>query len=256
VSEFELSVANYSDLDRASRSYASGQLHETHRLLQQHLAQEPDCGQGWEMLGLVCHAWRHWGPSLAALEEASVRVPMSPAAECAMADCYLAVGRHKWAESFYCQLLRRKHVPVQVLLSAATGLDLLSQPQMAAVACRRAIRLQPEAAQSYFALSYYLGRCGAPFEQRVALARQAIDLEPDNLTFRVGLAGFLHYHEHTAEGVQLLAEFSHEQIVQMHCRGCLGRLIDLFEAIDDNERVNWCRQQRDQLQLNGLAKEC
>ena len=247
MGEVESTVADNSELQAAYVSFAGGLLHDAFHALQRHLTQQPDCGRGWELLGLVYHAWQQWGPGLAALEEASVRVPMSPVGDCALADCYLAVGKQNWARDLYRQLIQRKQVPLSALLGAASGLDVLSESRLAALACRRAIKLDPSAARPHFDLSYYLTRCGSSISRIEASARRAIELAPGNMAYRVGLAGFLHSQNRPGDAVQLLQEFSVEYVQLMRCRCCLTRLIGLFEAVGDEERASWCRLRQEVL---------
>lgn len=232
---------------QAVQHYEDGRLHEAHRALHRYLSQHRECGRGWELLGLIYHSWKTWKPALAALEEASVLVPLSDLAECAMADCYQADGRKPWARSLYDQLLRRQNVSVAALLGAATGLDLLGESRPAVAACRRAIKLDPEAAQPYFSLSFYLGRCGALASTIEAAARRAIHLAPENLTFRTGLAGFLHLQGRARDAVALLHGLTEHHVQLMNCRCCLDRLIGLFEVVADEERAGWCRRQSELL---------
>lgn len=256
MSQTESTTAEVSAWQRACRSYAEGHLGVAHRALHRHLSLNGDCGRGWELLGLVYHAWRQWGQARAALEEASVRVPLSSVAECALADCYLAEGPTEWARSLYHQVLRRDSATLPALLGTAAGLDVLDEPDLAVIACRRAIEFDPEAAQPYFDLSYYLGRCGAPVSRIEASARHAIQLAPDNITYRIGLAGFLHTQGRSADGALLIGGLTHEHVQGMQCQCCLARLIGVFEAVSDDERACWCRQRQEVLLLSREGHSC
>lgn len=255
MSEFESVDVDRSALHQAEVSFRCGRLRDAFVAIQSHLEDQPECGRGWELLGLIRHNWRQWEATAAALEEASIRVPLSASAECALGDCYLAVNREAWARPLYRNVVQRKSTSVSALLSAAAGLDALNEPQTAIVACRRAVTLDPEAAQPYFDLSYYLRRCGASTKTIEAAAQRAISLEPDNLKFRLGLAGYLHALERSLEAIALLAPLTGDQIRSVYCHGCLTRLIELFEAAGD-ERAECCRQQRESLDLSGEADEC
>ncbi|MDB5343020.1 MAG: hypothetical protein JWP89_1397 [Schlesneria sp.] len=144
MSEFESVDIDRSALHQAEASFRGGRIRDAFVKIQPHLEDQPDCGRGWELLGLIRHNWRQWEAALAALEEASIRVPLSAAAECALGDCYLAVDREAWARPLYRNVVQRKSTTVCALLSAAAGLDALNEPQTAAVACRRAVTLDPK----------------------------------------------------------------------------------------------------------------
>jgi hypothetical protein len=190
---------------------------------------------------------------MAALEEASIRSPLSCLGESALGGCYLATDRPAWARSLFHHVLSRRDVVVRALLGAAAGLDALNEPTLSVEACRRAIQLDSESAQAFFDLSYYLGRCGAPETRIEATARKAIDLAPDNILFRVGLAGFLHSRGRSESAAVLVARLSVEQVQSMKCPCCLGRLIGVLEAVGDEERAAWCRQRKEFLALSNEA---
>jgi tetratricopeptide (TPR) repeat protein len=256
MSEFESLDVDRLALHQAEASFRCGRLRDAFVTIQPYLEDQPDCGRGWELLGLIRHNWRQWEAALAALEEASIRIPLSAAAECALGDCYLAVDRQAWSRPLYRNVVQRKLTTVSALLSAASGLDALNEPQTAIVACRRAITLDPEVAQPYFDLSYYLRRCGASTRTIEAAAQRAISLEPDNLKFRLGLAGYLHSLERSSEAMVLLAPLTMDQIRSVYCHGCLGRLLELFAAVGDDERAECCRQQQESLDHSGETGEC
>lgn len=227
-------------LETARHCFSQGQMDDAYAHLQRILDDNPDSGRAWEMLGLVYHARQQWEPALRALEKASVYIPLQPMAQCALADSYLACGRGDWAREFYEDLLHREDLTSGVLLNTAAGLNLLGDPWAAVAACRKAIGLEPYEAQPYFSLSFYLGRTGAPERLIESTARHAIDLAPENLTFRVGLAGYLHVRGRTSETEALLAAVTQDDIESLNCQCCLERLRAIFEALGDHSRVHLC----------------
>lgn len=241
---------------RALEFYAEGRLHLAHRALHQHLGEQPDCGRGWELLGMVYYVWRQFPPARNALEQATALVPLQPAAECALADCYLACGQRELAHLMYRHLLQRDEVDADVLLAVAAGLDQVGESRGAVAACRRAIFLDGAMSQAYYDLSFYLGRSFAPPDIVEAAAQRAVLLDPDNITYRIGLAGFLQGQSRSREAARLLEPLAAEQVLAMNCRCCLARLIAIFEAVDDQERAAWCRSRQEALLLSGSQLEC
>ncbi len=244
-------VSYQADLEQARSHYSAGWLYLSRIALHRHLVEHKQCGRGRELLGMIYHRWREWDIAVEFLEEASVRVPLQPMAECALADCYRATQRFRWARTLYRGALHRRDACTPALLAAAAGLDALDDCRAAIAACRRAIQLDPKMAQSHFDLSYYLGRCGAAVATVEVSARRAIALDPQNLTFRIGLAGFLHQHQRSEEAGPLLNSLSVEHVQLLQCPCCLSRLIGVFEAIGDEERATWCRQRQEILTLTG-----
>jgi hypothetical protein len=125
----------------------------------------------------------------------------------------------------------------------------LAEPAHVIEACRLAIILAPDFAKAYFDFSYYLGRYGAPESRVEAAARKAIDLAPDNMTFRIGLAGYLHLRGRSEAAVQLLENLTLDHIQSQTCICCVVRLMDLFETVGDEQRATWCRRRRETLRL-------
>lgn len=241
--ELELrSSGNDPQLEEARQSYTTGRLKDARRKLLQHLSRNREDGRGWELLGLVHHARQKWALSLAALEEASTLVPLSCVGELALADCYFANGQTKWALALYRGIPESDRATTQTLLTVAAKLDSMSDPVGSIAACRKAIQLDPDSAESYFTLSFYLRRCGAPFSVVEAAARRAIDLAPDKFAFRLGLAGQLHAQGRLADVARLLNRVTLEQVQSLSCPCCLDRLIVIFAAIADEDRVLWCRE--------------
>ena len=250
VSQFNDIAPDHSPWHIALQRFHSGRYHEAYDAVQSHLATQPECGRGWELLGQVCHSQKRWGAALEAFEQATVRVPLSAEAECNLADCYRFEGRTGWARGLYHHLIRRVGVEVCTLLNAATGLDDLTEPRMSIVACQRAIRLDPEFAQSYFDMAYYLRRCGASVATVEASARRAICLAPNDIVYRVGLSTFLHAQDRTDDAALLLKYLTRHHVQQLKCNCCVARLMDVLTAVGDHERDSWCRDQLESIPTN------
>lgn len=234
-------------LERAWSSFWLGKIREAGQHVEKRMSLQPECGSGWMLRGLIRHARKQWRSTVLALEEASVRIPLTPLAVCALADAYREVGNNSWAKESYREVLRQDHTPAPLLRRVASGLDALDDPQLAVMACRRALALEPDSAPIYFELSYYLGRCGASTATIASVARRAVHLEPDNWKFRIGLAIFLQFRNRLTETAEILAPVELNQIRAMNCACCLERLLKLFEAINDQTRAGWCRTQLDRL---------
>lgn len=229
------------DWRQAVRCFSNGEWDAAHRALHAHLTDHPECGKGWEFLGMVHFAARQLEAAQQALEHASALIPLGAEAECALADCYLGLGKRQWACELYQAITQRGRVSIEALLGAAQGLNRLGQPGLSVIACRRAIALDPELAQPHFDLSYYLLRSAAPASVVEASAQRAIALDPGNPAFRVGLAGYFHSLGRWSEAARLLAPMTCEQIRSMHCRSCLERIGEVFAVMEDRERADCCR---------------
>ena len=219
-------------------------------LFQRVVNDDPDHGRAWEYLGLA--AWRRGDlkKTLTCLETASLLVPLRPEAMCGLAECYAAQRRLELAHLLYHRAVRDQRSSVGILLMAAAGADAIDAPSLSLVACRRALQLEPEAAQAYYDMGYYLGRLGRPHSMIEAAARRAIHLAPDHVQYRLGLASFLHTHGRSDEAYEVVRRISARQIRDIGCVCCLERMAGLFESIGDGLRSEWCRHRADDLKTN------
>jgi tetratricopeptide (TPR) repeat protein len=233
-----------------------GEPRRAHREVIAYLAEHPEDGRGWELLGLVYHALHEWGQAMEALELATLRVPLRLAGVLALGDCYLAHRRWRWAAEHYAQVVRDAQASPTLLLRAAAGLDRLGLPRFGVEACRKATRLDPTLAQPFYDLSYYLLRAGGTPGTIEAAARRAIHLDPERWSYRVGLASYLHQQGRTADGAMLLKPATPAMIATMGCRCCLNRLIELWSTVGAEEPVAWCRARIAELAARGEQDEC
>lgn len=229
-------------LQTATQLYEQGHLEEALALTESALEWHPDHGPFWELRGLIHRARKECHTSLYCLETASVFLPLSPAGRCALADAYSQTGRHELACDLYRSLLVWREVPCKVLLQAAAGLDGLGHPGLALKACREAVRRDPEAAQAYYDMGYYMGRCRYPPAMIESMARKAVALEPDRGQFPVGLASFLWKHDWPEEAHRAIRHLTAEQLDEIPCRCCLERVMAIYEKAGDWEQVRLCHR--------------
>ncbi|MBW3543233.1 MAG: tetratricopeptide repeat protein [Planctomycetes bacterium] len=82
-------------LGAARRLFSSRDFESARVLAERALHQDPNNGRMWELLGLIHHASGRPDAAQAALESASLFVPLMPAGGLALADCYHALGREE-----------------------------------------------------------------------------------------------------------------------------------------------------------------
>lgn len=211
-------------------------------LLQSHLKLRPNDGRGWELWGLVLHYQNDRRQSVAALEHASLLVPLMPAARVCLALNYGKIGRTNLSRELLQELLSDAELAPELLLEAAEGLDEAGAQQLAMQACRLAAQRDPYLARAYFSLGYYSAKCGRPIEVTVSLARRAISLDPEHVVYRIGLASLLMKLERDAEAYQVVKHLSDAQIESVGCACCLERVALLYESSQDYRRAILCRR--------------
>lgn len=238
-----------SSLLAAREAFQIGNTDEALRLTKAYLRCQSEDGRAWELLGLIQYARGRFTIAVSALERASLFVPMCPTARVCLGHAYGRVGRMELSRDLLLELVSDPSLSVPLLLQVAVGLDTLDRPDLAMHSCRVALQRDPDHAQAFYDLGYYSGRCGFPPQVTESLARAAIKRDPNETSYRVGLASLLLKLRRAEEACQLVRDFSNEQIERISCRDCLSRLVGLFEAVQDYRRVVLCRQRA--LQLEG-----
>lgn len=234
-------------------AYASGDLPEALRMADAAIDADQHDGRAWEVRGL---ALRDLGEPLRAadaLERASLLVPVCPEARIALAHCYGTLRRRTLARELYIELVASTDPTVALLLEIAAGLEALDEPKLAMEVCRRAGWRDPEAAQVHYDMGFYAVRCGYPPQIVEALARRAVELEPGNVHYRLGLASLLTRLNRPAEAHRVVRSLSPQQIGEVTCKCCLERIGELFEQAGDAERAALCRQRRQELTSSARA---
>lgn len=218
-------------------------------LIEQILLDDPDAGKAWELKGLILRSSGEWATACEALEQATMLTPLQPIARCVLAECHAGLGRRSLAIEMLQMLLEDLFTPTPLLLRVASGLDQLGQPTFALAACREASRREPDVAQYYYEMGYYMGRCGQALHLVESVARRAIALDPRRVSYRVGLASLLSQQQRADEAWRLLAKLTAADIGQITCRCCVDRVLGIYEAVGDKRRALLCRQRQRQLAM-------
>jgi tetratricopeptide (TPR) repeat protein len=243
-------------LQLARTAYESGHLEEAFELIHECLAFQPVDGRALELLGLLEYSAECFQDSVSNLEAASMYVPLRPAGRVCLAHGYGRIGKRELSRDLLVELIRDESLPITLLLQVGTGLDYIGFPNLATEACREAIGRAPECSQAYYDLGYYIGCCGGSDETIECLARKAICLDPDNVRYRVGLAGLLWKHDRMQEAYEFVSQLKKEQIESITCACCLERVVDLYEHSKDYRRAVLCRQQLIAIDIDGHRSDC
>jgi tetratricopeptide (TPR) repeat protein len=199
------------------------------------------------LLGLV---WRDQGKVLKAadaFERAALLRPIQPLSRLCLAECYAVLKRHTLARDLYLIQAEQGAEDVDLLLLVASGLDGIDQPQMAMELCRKAAYLDPECGQVAFDMCFYAMRCGRASSLVESLAWRAVELEPENVHFRIGLASVLVRLNQLERAIWVLRYLENEHFRQVTCRCCLERIMELYRAAGDNARVQNCMRRLGEL---------
>lgn len=231
--------------------YERGSFDRARELVEAYLEYRCEDGRAWELKGLIHLAQGEDSQSVAALERASLLVPLSSAGQVCLGHGYGRIGRRSLSRDLLVDLIDNETLEIELLLQVGTALDAIGHPALAMRACRRATQRDPDVAQAYYDMGYYAARCGYPLSVTESLARRAIFLDPDRVSYRVGLASLLVRNGRRREAHELMRHFSNDQIAAIDCRPCLERIVELFESVHDYRRVILCQQRLLELEIGG-----
>ncbi|MCG8650616.1 MAG: tetratricopeptide repeat protein [Pirellulales bacterium] len=227
--------------------YAEGRLEEAYEQCKTLIDSNPDHGYAWELLGLVFRDRGQFVAAADALERASLLVPIRTEARIALATCYANLQRKRLACELLVALVDSGQLDIAQLLDVAAHLESMDQPRLAMEACRRASRIDFETAQIHFDMGFYAARSGCPPHVSEALTRRAIDLDPANVHYRIGLASLLVRLDRFEEAHHIVADISDSQIQDVTCMCCLERVGNLLQSFGDPQRAQRCRERLRQL---------
>ncbi|QEF98276.1 Anaphase-promoting complex, cyclosome, subunit 3 [Stieleria maiorica] len=226
----------------ASAEFASGNYPLAVQFLQYVLARDDEHFGALRLMGLACLALNETPDGIAALEEASLLRPLDAAARIELAIGYGASGH----PDLSCDLLMSEatggRANASEMLRIAVGLEAVDEPRLAMEACRRAGAANPDSAEVHYQMGWYARRCGHSDSVVEALLRHAINLEPLNIHYRIGLASLLITLGRKSEAVLLLDLLIPESLDAVACQCCLKRIANLYFDFNDFDRASRCAQ--------------
>lgn len=227
----------------AQDAYEHGRPHEAEQLICECLRIDGGAARSLELHGMILYALGEYAHSVRQLETATLLVPLKVTARVCLAHAYGRIGRLRLSGELLAAMIDDDDIAPHLLLQIAVGLDFANRPDLAASACEKATQLTPKVAQAWYDLGYYLGRSGGDDTAVERLARKAVGMSPDNVRYRVGLAGLLVKSQRFPEAYELVKEFSKADIESISCSCCLQRIVSLYEKARDYRRVIIARQQ-------------
>lgn len=229
-------------LHRAKVLFDYGMLREALSLAEGGLRDQPDDGRLWEVVGLIQYVRGEFKTACRAIETASLLVPLSPRAECTLAETYLHDGQGELARLIYQHLGELPNVPVHLLSQIASGLGRLGEVHLALQVCRGAARRQPDCDAPLFAMAYYMGRLRYPLEVILPVLDRAISLAPERILYRVSKAMLLERNGQSAEAYAAVRTLDVGDLQALRCGRCLARLCNLYLEAGDDRGAEACRE--------------
>jgi tetratricopeptide (TPR) repeat protein len=226
-------------LQAARQRFDEGDFATAAGLCRDALRDRPDDGDLWQLCGTA-----YWELGLAedaqeALETASCLKPLSPIAQCALAEVYTRANQVESAKAICANLAQRDDCPVPLMPRVARGLGRLGEHSLALQVCERIVALRPFHHPALFGVAFYKSALGAPPEEILPYVRGAYELAPNVCSYRVSLASLLAMLGRCDEAYEVAREVPAEQV---HCPNCVRRLVPVFRRCKDRDRaVSWAR---------------
>lgn len=220
----------------------TGRFEQASRLAESALRYDPNRGAAWLLLGKARLRNGELRAAIEAMEHASLLTPLPDEVRLDLALAYGRAGREELSKELLMELAVSGRMSAEAMLRIAMGLEVLGDLTLAMEACRRAGREAPESPVVHYQMAYYATLCGYPASVCEALIRHAVDLDPYNMHYRVGLASLLVRMGRHEEAIGTLEKFVPGQLAEVQCSCCLKRLANLFFDAGDLERAASCAQ--------------
>ncbi len=212
-------------------------------LLRARLRRRPNSSPLWQRLGLRLCRHGRFQEALAALESASALAVLSPAAQVAWAECYLATDQPQLARPVVDHLWSgRRDLPEECLPSLARLCMRLGKAHWALQVCREAVYRDPEDDAAVYGLACYMLRLSYPRQRVVALLRRAVHLAPDSRLYRLTLVLCLLHGREREAAYEALRGLPLAALGFISCDKCAARLAALCTEQGDPIRSNLLRR--------------
>jgi len=226
--------------DRARVLYENGMPLPALELLAFQLSDDPHDARSLELKGIVLHSLGKFERACNAIEAAGVIRPLSPSAQLALADCYLAMERLALARAIYRRLASEDGVAFESLSALAKGLSEVEDYELALDVCQRAAAHRPDCHHAQYGVAYYMSKSGHPPELIYPVIAAAIELAPSVFHYRVAAVTVLSRMNEPDRAYLAVADATAGELGSVTCRCCLERLRCLYEAADDQQRSRLC----------------
>ncbi|WP_417382364.1 tetratricopeptide repeat protein [Gimesia sp.] len=245
------------ELDKLTRCYEIQRWDEGLCLSQSLLKQFPHDGRVWELSGMLFRELTSFKLAQNALETATTLIPLSDRAQLALADCYLHFGQRQLAGEMFQFLYEKEGIAPQLHSELKDRLQKLTDSEHQGEDWDQAELQRPKlTAEHHYNLAHSMGYLGYPPECVEQEILRAIELAPDCLEYRIGLAGFLSQVHRAEEGYQYVAGLSLQEISRLECECCLERLVKVFHAGGDHRRLLACMDRVEEVKRAQRNRKC
>lgn len=220
-------------LRRSLHEIGAMALDDAEQSLRSAVAQFPDDGRFWELLGTVLWCDGDQDEALAALETASAYRALAPFSQIILADCYVRLNKPNLAFMILYFLTEEDRCPTQLLPQLARALGSIRAYYLAAKVCEQLVERMPAHHGAYFGMAYYYQKEGHTVECVLRYLARAFELQPGCLNYRINYGIALAQLGMDCEATSLLNQV-HPQTIR--CVGWLSQLSKLYRRLGDTIR--------------------
>ena len=233
-------------------AYENGKLRLASYILESNLSGSEDVNhqmraKAFELLGLVNYDLGLAKESADAIENAGLLAPLCDAARVTLACCYAQLGHIDLARDLYLQLAFSRKLSSTLMLEVAAGLEAIDAPQIALQVCELIIEQNEDVAQAYYDMGYYSARAGNPLYLTEALTIRALELDPENIHYRVGFVSLLIQLGRDVDALRAFGHITPAVISQVNCVGCLTRITEMLRRQGIPGLASVCEDRIDRL---------
>jgi len=204
----------------------------------------PDDGELWQLHGLLRQRLGDHDRACSALETAGLLVPLSPAAQCALADCHARAGRKELARELYRNLVRVRSCPTSLLASVASGLGGIGDDAAALDVYHELAQREPNRHDALFGVAYHMRLIGHAPEEILPVIDRAQNIAPEITVYRVLKASLLAQLGRFDEACEALRDAKPRAL---GCSGCLRRVMTFLDGGRTDEFLETFREHADRI---------
>jgi len=203
-----------------------------------------------QLLGLALHDLGRPLEAADAIEKASLICPVRDELRIALASCYAQLRRLDLARELYLQLALSQRLSPELMLQVAAGLEAIDAPQLAMQVCEWVTEKNSSFAQAYYDMGFYAARSKQPLYMTEALTHRALQLDPANVHYRIGLVSLLIQLERDDEAMVALEPLSPSDWERVTCASCLTRIAEMLARHGRYRLSKTCSKQANRLRTN------
>ncbi len=199
------------------------------RLISEATTRFPNSGRLFDLEGIILEKLERIRAAISSLEKATILSPLTPLGQIVLSSCYLKIGKPALAKTILEFMADSDTTPVDMLKFVAEQLGSIKEYHLALQVCRRSAMENPNSAESFYGVAYYMERLCYPNRLIANVLKHILSIEPGRFLVRLSLMN-LHFE---AGDVQSAFDIVADEITELNlrkicCVGCMKKLIQVL----------------------------